>query len=59
MSTLFVAGAESFLGTMSEVVLEEIAENGRAILIPRSGHYPPEENPGAFAAAVIALCEGD
>ena len=56
--TLFVAGAESFLGTMPEVVLGEIAENGRVALIPRSGHYPPEEDPEAFAAAVLAFCQG-
>jgi pimeloyl-ACP methyl ester carboxylesterase len=52
-----VAGAESFLGTMPEVVLNEIAENGRTTLVPRSGHYPPEDNPEAFAEAVIAFCE--
>ncbi len=54
--TLFVAGAESFLGTVPEQVLHEIAEDGRTALIPRSGHYPPEENPQAFAAAVLAFC---
>lgn len=59
MRTLFVAGAESFLGTISEVVLKEIAENGSVTLIPQSGHYPPEENPEAFAAAVLAFCKGE
>jgi pimeloyl-ACP methyl ester carboxylesterase len=59
MRTLFVAGAESFLGTMPEVVLNEIAEDGSVTLIPRSGHYPPEENPEAFAAAVCAFIEAD
>ena len=59
MRILFVAGAESFLGTMPEVVLNEIAEDGSVALIPRSGHYPPEENPEAFAAAVIAFVEAD
>ena len=59
MRTLFVAGAESFLGTMPEVVLNEIAEDGSVALIPRSGHYPPEENPEAFAAAVFAFAEAD
>src|SRR6202046_1213259 len=42
--TLFVAGAESFLGTMPETVLKEIAEEGSFTLIPRSGHYPAEGN---------------
>jgi pimeloyl-ACP methyl ester carboxylesterase len=59
MRTLFVAGAESFLGTMPEVVLNEIAEDGSVTLIPRSGHYPPEENPETFAAAVCAFIEAD
>jgi pimeloyl-ACP methyl ester carboxylesterase len=59
MRTLFVAGAESFLGTMPEVVLHEIAENGSVTLIPRSGHYPAEENPEAFAAAVLAFMKGE
>jgi pimeloyl-ACP methyl ester carboxylesterase len=40
---------------MPEVVLNEIAEDGSVSLIPRSGHYPPEENPQAFAEAVLAL----
>jgi len=57
MPVLFVAGAESFLGTMADVVLKEIAEDGSLTLIPQSGHYPPEENPEAFAATVIAFCE--
>ena len=51
--TLFVAGAESFLGTVAEAMLEEFAENGRVASVPRSGHYPPEENPAAFAEAVL------
>jgi pimeloyl-ACP methyl ester carboxylesterase len=59
MQTLFVAGEESFLGTMPEIVLEEIAEEGSTALIPRSGHYPPEENPEAFAAAVLAFASSE
>jgi pimeloyl-ACP methyl ester carboxylesterase len=59
MRILFVAGAESFLGTMPEIVLNEIAEDGSVALIPRSGHYPPEENPEAFASAVLAFLEAD
>jgi pimeloyl-ACP methyl ester carboxylesterase len=56
MPVLFIAGAESFLGTMAQTVLEEIAENGCVSLTPGSGHYPPEENPKAFAQAVIEFC---
>jgi pimeloyl-ACP methyl ester carboxylesterase len=57
--TLFVAGAQSFLGTMPQTVLNEIAEDGNCTLIPRSGHYPPEENPEAFASAVISFCRNE
>ncbi len=56
--TLFVAGEESFLATMPEAVLHEIAEDGGVTLIARSGHYPAEENPEAFAAAVLDFCKG-
>ena len=59
MPTLFVAGAESFLGTIADVVLQEIAEDGSLTLIPRSGHYPPEENPEAFANAVLTFCRSN
>ena len=57
MPTLFVAGAESFLGTISEVILKEITKDGSVALIPRSGHYAPEGNPKAFAAVVLAFCK--
>lgn len=59
MPTLFVAGAESFLGTIADVVLQEIAEDGSLTLISRSGHYPPEENPEAFADAVLTFCRSN
>lgn len=57
LPTLYVAGAESFLGKIADLVLSEIAEDGRSALIPRSGHYPPEENPEAFAAVILNFCE--
>ena len=53
MPTLFVAGAQSFLGTIAEAMLKEIAEDGSLALVERSGHYPPEENPEGFAEAVL------
>lgn len=56
MPVLFVAGGESFLGTIAEGMLQEIAMKSSVVLIPRSGHYPPEENPEAFAGAVIEFC---
>lgn len=58
MPVLFVAGAESFLSTVAEAMLKEIAEDGRVALVPRSGHYPPEENPEAFATVVLDFVQG-
>ncbi len=57
MPTLFVAGGESFLGTVADQLLDEIAEDGRVTLVPRSGHYPPEENPEGFAEAVLQFVQ--
>ena len=59
MPTLFAAGSESFLAAMPDVILNEMAEIGEVTLIPRSGHYPPEENPEAFASAVLTFLNGD
>ncbi len=56
MPVLFVAGRESFLSTIAEEILAEIADDGSVAVISDSGHYPPEENPSAFAEAVIRFC---
>ena len=56
MPLLFVAGSESFLSTIAEEIVGEIAENGMLTTIPNSGHYPAEENPQAFAEAVMTFC---
>ena len=56
MPLLFIAGNESFLSTIAEDILAEIAENGSLTTISNSGHYPAEENPEAFAKAVITFC---
>lgn len=56
MPLLFVAGAESFIGTIAEVIMAEIAVNGTLVRVSRSGHYVPEENPEEFAEKVIAFC---
>lgn len=59
MPVLFVAGRESPLRLLAESTLAEISENGSVLLISESGHYPAEENPQAFAQAVIGFCEAD
>ena len=58
MPVLFLAGAESFLSTIGEDIVAEIAESGSMVAIPQSGHYPAEENPGAFSEAVLTFCRG-
>ncbi|MCQ8240806.1 alpha/beta fold hydrolase [Rhizosaccharibacter radicis] len=56
--TLFVVGLQSgFLSTVAKDIVDEIAENGSFVGIPDSGHYPAEENPTAFAEAVLAFCQ--
>ncbi len=56
---LFVAGAESVIGSLAEATLSEIAENGTLVRVSRSGHYVPEENPEEFAEKVIAFCAAE
>lgn len=53
MPLLFVAGAQSFLSSIAEEIISEIAENGSHTAVPNSGHYPAEEDPEAFARAVM------
>ena len=54
---LFVAGQQSFLSTIANDIISEIAESGSLVTIPNSGHYPAEENPAAFAEAVIRFAK--
>ena len=55
MPLLFIAGQESFLSTIAGDIIAEIADDGLLALIPNSGHYPAEENPEAFAKAILAF----
>ena len=57
MPLLFLSGQQSFLSTIAAEIVAEIAENGSLGTIPNSGHYPAEENPPAFAQAVLAFCK--
>ena len=56
MPLLFVAGAESVVGSLAQATLGEIAENGTLVRVSRSGHYVPEENPKEFAEKVLDFC---
>jgi hypothetical protein len=50
MPVLFVAGAQSFLGTIANTKLEKIAENGTVFLTPAAGTILPQ------LAAPLPLC---
>ena len=56
MPLLFIAGQESFLSTIAENIVAEISEQGALAVVANSGHYPAEENPEAFAEAVLTFC---
>ena len=43
MPLLFLSGSESFLSTIAENIVDEIAHDGLLMTIQNSGHYPPEE----------------
>lgn len=58
MPLLFIVGEKSgFLAMVADTIVDEIAENGSQVVIPNSGHYAAEENPEAFADAVLAFCK--
>lgn len=56
MPLLFIIGQQSKFKTIADDIVAEISENGSTVAIPNSGHYPAEENPEAFAKAVVAFC---
>jgi Predicted hydrolases or acyltransferases (alpha/beta hydrolase superfamily) len=57
MPVLFVAGRESFLSTIAENILQEVAADGSVAVVANSGHYPAEENPSSFADIVLEFCK--
>lgn len=57
MPMLFVVGQQSAFTHIADDVVAEISETGSSVSIPNSGHYPAEENPKAFAKAVIDFCK--
>ena len=57
MPLLFIAGQESFLSTIAEDIIAAISEQGSLAVVANSGHYPAEENPEAFAEAVVTFCQ--
>jgi pimeloyl-ACP methyl ester carboxylesterase len=50
---LAVGGAMSSAGPFVEEMMNEVAENVTGVRIPGASHFIPEENPEAFASAVL------
>jgi pimeloyl-ACP methyl ester carboxylesterase len=50
---LAVGGAMSSTGPFVEEMMNEVAENVTGVRIPGASHFIPEENPEAFASAVL------
>jgi pimeloyl-ACP methyl ester carboxylesterase len=53
MPVLAVGGAMSSTGPFVEEMMNEVAENVTGVRIPGASHFIPEENPEAFASAVL------
>lgn len=53
MPVLGVGGAMSGLGPVMRDMLAELATNLEGVVVPRSGHWVPEENPAALAEAIL------
>jgi len=55
MPVLAVGGAISTSGPVVEAMMREVAERVTGVRIPGTAHWVPEENPAAFADAVLAF----
>jgi pimeloyl-ACP methyl ester carboxylesterase len=53
LPVLAVGGAMSSTGPFVEEMMNEVAENVTGVRIPGASHFIPEENPEAFASAVL------
>jgi len=51
--TLCIGGETSGLGEWMPKMLEDLAERGQHALVPRSGHWVPEENPGVLTDTLL------
>jgi pimeloyl-ACP methyl ester carboxylesterase len=50
---LAVGGAISTSGPLVEEMMREVAEDVVGVRVDRTAHWVPEENPGAFVAALL------
>lgn len=53
---LAVGGETSTSGPLVEEMMREVAEDVAGARVPRTAHWVPEENPGAFVSAVLEFC---
>jgi pimeloyl-ACP methyl ester carboxylesterase len=53
MPVLAVGGAMSSAGPFVQEMMNEVAQNVTGLRIPGASHFIPEENPEAFASAVL------
>jgi pimeloyl-ACP methyl ester carboxylesterase len=51
--TLCIGGATSDLGEWMPKMLDELVERGEHALVPRSGHWVPEENPSFLTDTLL------
>ncbi|WP_197420547.1 alpha/beta fold hydrolase [Sphingomonas sp. CCH5-D11] len=58
LPVLAVAGEASGFATIIESMMQEVAENVTAVLIPRAGHWIAEENPAALVKALVGFAKG-
>lgn len=57
MPVLAIGGATSTSGPLVGDMMQEVAEQVTAVRIPRTAHWVPEENPGAFLSALLAFVD--
>lgn len=54
--TLAVVGELSGMGAVVTSMMREVAERVEEVVVPRSAHWVPEENPTALADALLTFC---
>ena len=53
MPVLAVAGEANLFAEVNEAMVREVADDVRAVTVPRSGHWVPEENPAGLLEVLL------
>ena len=53
-----MGGEISTSGALVEEMMREVAEDVTGVRVPGTGHWIPEENPGAFTRALLEFASG-